>query len=271
VVLEDLKGSNQGMRHTSPIPVVDAGHPARAGEPAAKATVLPRWKRVLDIAVILVVLPIVVPLGALIAILIKCVSRGAVLFRQERIGFLGRPFTCLKFRTMQVNAVTAGHQGYLKNLMNSNEPMTKMDLMGDARLIRGGSILRATGLDELPQLINVLRGEMSIVGPRPCVAYEYANYLPWQKQRFNCLPGLTGLWQVSGKNRTTFNQMIEMDIRYARRKSLWLDLSIIARTFPAIVRQLAEMIAKRKRKANPKGSARPFETRKDSAPESATR
>jgi lipopolysaccharide/colanic/teichoic acid biosynthesis glycosyltransferase len=171
------------------------------------------------------------------------------LFRQERVGLLGRPFTCLKFRTMQANAVTTGHQGYLQTLMNSNEPMTKMDLMGDARLIRGGSILRATGLDELPQLINVLRGEMSIVGPRPCVPYEYANYLPWQKRRFDCVPGLTGLWQVSGKNKTTFNQMIEMDIKYAQKKSLGFDLWIMVRTIPAIIGQLVEMIAKRARSA----------------------
>jgi lipopolysaccharide/colanic/teichoic acid biosynthesis glycosyltransferase len=242
------------MRDTSPIPVLNTGHAASASRASAEATALPLWKRALDTAVILMALPIVAPLWIVIGILIKCVSRGPVLFRQERIGLLGRPFTCLKFRTMQVNAITTGHQGYLQTLMNSNEPMTKMDLMGDARLIRGGSILRATGLDELPQLINVLRGEMSIVGPRPCVAYEYENYLPWQKRRFNCVPGLTGLWQVSGKNKTTFNQMIEMDIKYAQKKSLGFDLWIMARTGPAIIRQSVEMIAKRARSAKVTGS-----------------
>jgi lipopolysaccharide/colanic/teichoic acid biosynthesis glycosyltransferase len=236
------------MRDTSPIPVLETGHAGSASRASAEATALPLWKRVLDIALIVIALPIVAPLWIVIGILIKSASRGPVLFRQERIGLLGRPFTCLKFRTMQANAVTTGHQGYLQTLMNSNEPMTKMDLMGDARLIRGGSILRATGLDELPQLINVLCGEMSIVGPRPCVQYEYEKYLPWQKRRFDCVPGLTGLWQVSGKNKTTFNQMIEMDIRYARTKSLWLDLSIMARTFPTIAGQLVEMVAKRRAK-----------------------
>src|SRR5262245_60729984 len=233
-----------GMRDTSPIPVLETGHAASGSRAGAEATALPLWKRALDFLVILIALPIVAPLWIVIGILIKCVSRGPVLFRQERIGLLGRPFTCLKFRTMQANAVTTGHQGYLQTLMNSNEPMTKMDLMGDARLIRGGSLLRATGLDELPQLINVLRGEMSIVGPRPCVPYEYANYLPWQKRRFNCVPGL---WQVSCKNKTTVNQMIEMDIKYAQKKSLGFDLWIMAKTGPVIIGQLVETIAKRAR------------------------
>jgi exopolysaccharide production protein ExoY len=184
--------------------------PGDAAE-VAPAAVIPRWKRILDIALIVAASPLLAVAAGLIAVLIKSVSRGAVLFRQERIGFLGQPFTCLKFRTMRVNAVTAVHQGYLKSLMESDQPMTKMDVLGDSRLIPFGSVLRSTGLDELPQLVNVLRGEMSLVGPRPCLPYEYAGYLPWQKQRFNSLPGLTGLWQVSGKNKTTFNEMIKMD------------------------------------------------------------
>jgi len=98
--------------------------------------------------------------------------------------------------------------------------------------------LRATGLDELPQLINVLHGEMSIVGPRPCLPYECEDYLPWQWERFDTLPGLTGLWQVNGKNNTTFNEMIQYDITYARNKSLWLDVGIIAKTIPALVAQV---------------------------------
>ena len=107
-------------------------------------------------------------------------------------------------------------------------------------MIRFGSVLRSSGLDELPQLINVLKGEMSLVGPRPCTPYEYEQFQPWHKQRFRALPGLTGLWQVSGKNRTTFNEMIELDIRYATDWSLWLDVKIIALTVPVLLCQVKE-------------------------------
>jgi lipopolysaccharide/colanic/teichoic acid biosynthesis glycosyltransferase len=118
--------------------------------------------------------------------------------------------------------------------MESNAPMTKLDTRGDARVIPLGGMLRSTGLDELPQLINVFRGEMSLVGPRPCLPKEYDKHLPWQKERFRTLPGLTGLWQVSGKNRTTFNEMIELDLKYVRTRSLWLDLKILFRTIPVV-------------------------------------
>lgn len=174
----------------------------------------------------------------LIALIIRMVSAGPVIFKQERIGYLGGRFLCYKFRTMFVNADTGMHQGHLNQLMNSDVPMMKMDSQGDPRIIPFGRLLRASGLDELPQLINVLFGDMSLVGPRPCVAYEYENYLPWQRERFNTLPGLTGLWQVSGKNRTTFTEMIQLDIRYARSKTLWLDLKIIIKTIPALIIQM---------------------------------
>jgi len=211
---------------------------------------IPAWKRVLDVSLTLVASPLLVAVSAVIAVVIKCVSRGPVLFRQERIGLKGKPFICLKFRTMRVNAPTTGHQAYLETLMKSGQPMTKMDCQGDPRLIPLGSVLRSTGLDELPQFMNVLRGEMSVVGPRPCLRYEYDSYEPWQKQRFNSLPGLTGLWQVSGKNKTTFEQMIRMDIRYAETKSLALDLAIILKTVPVLALQAADMLRRRKRKGN---------------------
>jgi lipopolysaccharide/colanic/teichoic acid biosynthesis glycosyltransferase len=204
----------------------------------------PLWKRVLDLSIMLVLLPAIVPAMLLVALAIKLVSKGPVLFRQDRIGFLGKPFVCFKFRTMRVDASTAVHQGYFKQLMNSEEPMTKMDTIGDPRLIPLGSILRATGLDELPQLLNVIRGEMSIVGPRPCTPFEYSNYRPWQKQRFNTIPGLTGLWQVSGKNKTTFNEMIRLDILYAEKKCLRLDMMIILKTFPVVLQQLKEILTR---------------------------
>jgi hypothetical protein len=141
---------------------------------------------------------------------------------------------------MFVDADTSLHQGHLHQLMNSNTPMMKMDSKGDPRIIPFGVLLRASGLDELPQLINVLRGEMSLVGPRPCLPYEYDKYLPWQKERFETVPGLTGLWQVSGKNKTTFVEMIQLDIKYTKNKNLWWDLKIILMTVPALIIQTLE-------------------------------
>jgi lipopolysaccharide/colanic/teichoic acid biosynthesis glycosyltransferase len=105
-----------------------------------------------------------------------------------------------------------------------------------------GAVVRSTGLDELPQIINVLRGDMSLVGPRPCLPYEYEAYRPWQKERIKGLPGLTGLWQVSGKNKTTFEQMIHLDISYLRSKSIWLDLGIMLKTVPALLQQVKELL-----------------------------
>jgi len=212
---------------------------------------IPRWKRVLDIVFILLVLPLVLPVAVFVAVLIAMLSSGPVLFRQERVGFRGRRFMCLKFRTMRLGAETASHQGHLQQLIDSNAPMVKLDARGDSRIIPFGLLLRSSGLDELPQLINVLRGEMSLVGPRPCLPYESERYLPWQWERFNTLPGLTGLWQVNGKNQTTFNEMMQLDIEYARKKTLWMDLSIILKTLPVMAGQVLDSRLKRKRLRNP--------------------
>jgi len=217
-------------------------------------TMVPLWKRALDVTIILLMLPLVVPVAAAIGVVIALVSPGPILFRQERVGLMTRRFMCLKFRTMRVQAETASHQGHLKNLMESNAPMLKLDARGDSRIIPFGFILRSSGLDELPQLINVLMGDMSLVGPRPCVQYEIEKYQPWQMERFDTLPGLTGLWQVSGKNKTTFKQMMELDIKYAREKSLWMDLAIIARTPFVIIGQVIES-RQRKTGGTPPGVA----------------
>jgi lipopolysaccharide/colanic/teichoic acid biosynthesis glycosyltransferase len=191
-------------------------------------------------------LPVVLPLFGLIATWIKLSSTGSVFFRQERVGLRGQRFVCLKFRSMKVGADTNVHRTYLKTLMQSGTAMTKMDAKGDSRLIPLGALIRSTGLDELPQLINVLRGEMSLVGPRPSIPYEFEEFLPWQKERVNSLPGLTGLWQVSGKNNTTFVEMINFDIEYVRNKSCWLDIKIVLRTIPALIAQVRETRAARK-------------------------
>jgi lipopolysaccharide/colanic/teichoic acid biosynthesis glycosyltransferase len=173
---------------------------------------LPLWKRALDIALILLFLPGLLIVGTIVALIVKFGSRGPILFRQKRVGYKGTQFTCFKFRTMEVNAETVSHRNHTEQLIRSQAPMVKLDAQSDPRLVPFGTVLRATGLDELPQLLNVLRGDMSIVGPRPCIPYEYDLYEPWQRARFNAVPGLTGLWQVSGKNRTTFNEMIRFDI-----------------------------------------------------------
>jgi exopolysaccharide production protein ExoY len=205
---------------------IDAASPARRS---------PLWKRTLDVGFILLSAPVVVPVMAFIALFIKLVSRGPVLFKQERVGYKGTRFTCYKFRSMKVNADVKGHQAHTTHLIKKSDiPMIKMDTTGDSRLIPFGSLLRASGLDELPQLLNVWKGDMGLVGPRPCVPYEYEQYLPWQKQRFNVVPGLTGLWQVSGKNLTTFNEMINLDIYYGQHASPWLDIKIIFKTIPAL-------------------------------------
>jgi len=175
-----------------------------------------------------------------LALWIKLVSPGPVFFRQERIGYRGKRFMILKFRTMKVNVETRSHENHLEQLINANVPMTKLDSAGDPRIIPGGRILRATGLDELPQLFNVLRGEMSLVGPRPCTPHEFKNYQVWQKERVNVPPGLTGYWQVNGKNKTTFSEMIKLDIFYTKNLSLWLDLTIMLRTAPALLAQVIE-------------------------------
>jgi lipopolysaccharide/colanic/teichoic acid biosynthesis glycosyltransferase len=200
----------------------------------------------MDVVFVLLILPFVLPLAVLVAVLIRMVSPGPVLFRQERVGYLGRKFMCFKFRTMFVGAETTTHQGHLQHLMESDVPMVKLDARGDSRIIPFGLLLRLSGLDELPQFINVLRGEMSMVGPRPCLTYECDNYLPWQRERFNTLPGLTGLWQVSGKNQTTFAEMMRLDISYARNKTLWLDLIIILKTIPAILGQVWQSRTKKR-------------------------
>ena len=219
---------------------------------------LPPWKRALDVIIILLMLPLLIPLSLLLILVIRTASRGPALFQQERVGYREKPFMCLKFRTMHIGSDKSVHQGHLDHLLNMNEPMIKMDARGDSRIIPFGLLIRSSGLDELPQLINVLKGEMSLVGPRPCLQYESDKYLPWQKERFNAVPGLTGLWQVSGKNRTTFVEMIQFDIQYARKKSLWLDLKIIFMTIPALLVQMVDTKILRKSHHLPAAGKKPM-------------
>jgi lipopolysaccharide/colanic/teichoic acid biosynthesis glycosyltransferase len=199
----------------------------------------PRWKRLTDILLALSALLLLSLLMAGIAILIKSVSPGPLLFRQERVGFRGRRFLLYKFRSMHVNAASHAHQQHLAALMQTNQRLHKLD-QRDPRLIPGGKLLRASGLDELPQLFNVLRGDMSLIGPRPCVSYEYEQFHAWHKRRFHVYPGLTGLWQVSGKNETTFQEMMRLDNAYTLHLSFTQDLWILLRTVPVLVGQVRE-------------------------------
>jgi lipopolysaccharide/colanic/teichoic acid biosynthesis glycosyltransferase len=180
---------------------------------------------------------------------ISLASRGPLIFRQERVGYRGRLFMCLKFRSMRCDADVRVHKEHLSQIMKSGAPMIKLDRADDPRLIPYGDLLRASGLDELPQIFNVLKGDMSLVGPRPCTSYEYDQYLPWQKERFEVLPGLTGLWQVTGKNKTTFDEMVRLDIQYRRELSVACDVAILSRTFGVLLQQVGESSARRIEKA----------------------
>jgi lipopolysaccharide/colanic/teichoic acid biosynthesis glycosyltransferase len=200
----------------------------------------PRWKRGLDLLGCAVALPLVLAVAGGVMLWIKLVSPGPIFFKQERVGLRGRCFLLYKFRTMRVDADGASHRAHFSDLVRAQRPMQKLDATRDVRLIPGGWLLRASGADELPQLLNVLRGEMSLVGPRPCIPYEYEHYTDWHRLRLNSVPGLTGLWQVSGKNRTTFDEMVRLDIHYGQTKSLGRDLLIALKTLPALWVQIAD-------------------------------
>jgi exopolysaccharide production protein ExoY len=201
---------------------------------------IPRWKRALDLTFIALTAPFWLPLMGWIAVALKIASPGPTFYYQNRIGKDGKIFAIWKFRTMKVSAETHCHESYFAHLMRADCPMTKLDAEGDSRLVPMGRMLRASGLDELPQLFNVLRGEMSVVGPRPCLPNEFERYEPGQRRRVNAQPGLTGYWQVNGKNKTTFSQMIAMDMFYSKHMSLALDLKIILKTGPVLIGQFLE-------------------------------
>ena len=221
---------------------VEAEDPARPLEELGSHFLcpIPAWKRAIDIVGSLAAMILLSPLILLVSLLIKIVSPGPVFFRQERVGNLGKSFSLWKFRTMHVNTDTTVHQKHLRELMTSGKEMTKLDNGKDPRIIPFGPLLRAIAIDELPQLVNVLLGDMSLVGPRPCIPYEAREYAPWQMRRFDAVPGMTGLWQVSGKNRTTFKEMMRLDVGYTRRRAFALDMKIFLKTLPAIARQVAD-------------------------------
>jgi exopolysaccharide biosynthesis polyprenyl glycosylphosphotransferase len=199
-----------------------------------------RWfKRAMDLAGASLALVLFAPLFAIIALAVKLSSRGPVLFRQQRVGQYGARFSFLKFRSMYVNNSAEIHKEYVKKLIAGKADQKGRDgvfkITDDPRVTGVGRWLRRTSLDELPQFINVLRGEMSLVGPRPPLPYEVEAYDVWHRRRLlEARPGITGLWQVNGRSRTKFDDMVRLDLQYARKQSLWLDLKILLRT-PAAV------------------------------------
>jgi exopolysaccharide biosynthesis polyprenyl glycosylphosphotransferase len=201
----------------------------------------PAIKRLIDVvaaAALLVVLSVVL---LVCAVAIKLDSPGPVFFRQRRVGAGGRQFMMLKFRSMRVDADQAAHRQYAADFIKGQaarqgaggEKVFK--LVRDNRVTRVGRWLRRTSLDEMPQLWNVLKGEMSLVGPRPPIPYEVEHYQPSHKQRLAVTPGMTGLWQVRGRSNTTFEEMVALDLEYIRRRSLILDLRILLATIPAVL------------------------------------
>ncbi len=198
------------------------------------------YRRWLDAAVAVLLLLILLPVLILAAIAIKIDSPGPVLFRQRRRGRDRRPFTVLKFRTMHAGVSAELHQQYIARLAAGEDDDGGLKkLTVDPRVTRVGSLLRKTSIDELPQFINVIRGEMSIVGPRPAIDYELEFYTEADFDRFRVRPGLTGLWQVSGRSELGFREMLALDAEYARSPSLKADAIIVARTPGALLRRRA--------------------------------
>jgi lipopolysaccharide/colanic/teichoic acid biosynthesis glycosyltransferase len=215
-------------------------------KPDTKRNLYSATKRVVDVVGSACGLLFLSPVFLAIAVAIKLTSKGPVLFRQQRVGQFGTPFTFLKFRSMYANNDNKIHRDYVMSLISGNAQRQPGNgngngqgvykLTKDSRITRVGDFLRRTSLDELPQLYNVLRGDMSLVGPRPAIPYEVEAYQPWHRRRvLEAKPGITGLWQVSGRSRVGFDDMVRLDVRYATKQSFWLDLKILLMTPKAVL------------------------------------
>ena len=230
--------------------------PSAGAASAAPTVVYLTLKRCLDIMLALTFLIVALPLFAVISLLIVLDTGWPVFYRQERIGaravrrdgrleWIERSFRIVKFRTMVRDADrTPVHEQFIEAFVKGESapdmrelPEKSYKLNGDARITRAGHLLRMTSLDELPQLLNVLFGTMSLVGPRPVPPYEVALYAAHHRERLAARPGITGAWQVQGRGRVSFEEMVNLDIDYVRRQSIRLDLSLLARTLPAVLRR----------------------------------
>ncbi len=214
-------------------------------------------KRLFDVSLILLIILPLMPVLIIIAVLIMLDSPGPAIFKQERVGarrengcglsyWKQRRFTMYKFRTMEANAKSDIHYEFIKNYIIGNhirlseleaekKAKSKYKLVGDPRITGFGRILRKTSLDELPQIFNVLLGDMSLIGPRPPIPYEVEFYKPWHLQRLMTVPGITGLWQIRGRSSTTFEEMVALDLNYMQQQSLWFDIEILLETLPVVL------------------------------------
>jgi lipopolysaccharide/colanic/teichoic acid biosynthesis glycosyltransferase len=214
-------------------------------------------KRCLDVVLAILALAVLSPVFLVIGLLVRFTSRGPALYRQQRIGYDGRPFVMYKFRSMYVQNDESLHRLAYEQFLRGERASGKVDgplpvaglsaetsaapvkskrqPSGDPRITRVGGVLRRTSLDELPQLLNVLKGDMSLVGPRPPIPYEVGLYQPWHLGRLDTVPGITGFWQVDGRGRVTFERMVQMDLEYIQKQSLGYDLKLLLQTIPAVL------------------------------------
>ncbi len=234
--LEEVRVSRYPLTSSPMLPTqaLDVAMPKAPSLPIDERAVSP-MKRVLDVAGSLFGLIVLSPLFLTVAAVVKIESPGSGIFAQERVGRNGRSFKMLKFRTMRVEASCDAHRQHMTKLITQDAACAKGEdgtykMEQDPRVTRVGRVLRRTSLDELPQLVNVLRGEMSLVGPRPPLDYEVELYSPRHMRRLEVLPGMTGLWQVSGRTRLDFEQMVDLDLQYIENWSIRLDLRILWRT-----------------------------------------
>lgn len=235
---DDWDGGNGGEPRDSSL------YPDSYGS-GLKERILLQTKRMMDIVGAVLLVLLFLPLSLVLAVLIKATSDGPILFKQQRVGQCGRCFTFLKFRSMYANNDHSVHKDYVTQLIaghgrkiSANESGDEVyKLANDQRITRIGRFLRKTSLDELPQFLNVLCGDMSLVGPRPPIPYELATYQTWHRRRLlKMKPGITGLWQVTGRSKVTFDDMVRLDLRYAASWSPWLDLRILMRTPAAVIK-----------------------------------
>jgi lipopolysaccharide/colanic/teichoic acid biosynthesis glycosyltransferase len=232
--MNSLGGTQQDVLIARPLSAEAAPSTSRS----LRHVALDATRRALDILVAGGLLLALAPLLLVIALMIRLESGGPAVFRQQRLGHRLDPFTILKFRTMRHEADATPHREYVQSMIGRQESSERgrlYKLSVDDRVTRVGRFLRSWSLDELPQLLNVLRGHMALVGPRPVISYEVDLYPESYLGRFAVKPGLTGLWQVSGRNERTYGEMVRLDIEYAERASLLLDLSILARTVPILI------------------------------------
>ena len=220
--------------------MTDAAFQSEPHAPSTRRHVAPWSQRALDLLITVPLLVVLSPLLLVIAVAIKVTSRGPVLFKQQRIGLGEQPFLMYKFRSMVMHAPSddsALRQAFFDELAGVAQPENdSFKLANDPRVTRVGAILRATSLDEITQLFNVVKGEMSLVGPRPALDWEHDAFAPQYKRRTDVRPGLTGLWQVSGRSHLSTPEMLDLDLEYVDRRSIWLDLQILFRTIPTVLR-----------------------------------